>query len=165
MTARATRRFIMRWSWSKAERNRRLARATGVSLGSNPWHHHRCDYFGPDAGCGFLASGTRNCVWQCWHLTSFPRTSSVTLRNFRQRRFGQISWTVIPGISRLLSADASSNVYLIGEKSVGVINLESTLETSTPSFSDSALAFCQSVSSENSFHAFSRASRLGYAKM
>ena len=38
-----------------------------------------------------LASGTRNIVWQCWHFTSFPRTSSGTDRIFRQRRLGQIS--------------------------------------------------------------------------
>src|SRR4029079_15828413 len=42
------------------------------------------------AGSGFLGwvSGTRNMVWQCWHLTRRPRTSSGTDRNFRQRRFG-----------------------------------------------------------------------------
>src|SRR5687767_12264558 len=42
-------------------------------------------------------SGTRNIVWQNWHLTSFPRTSSGTERIFRQRRLGQINWQ---GIAR-----------------------------------------------------------------
>ena len=40
---------------------------------------------------GRLASGTRNIVWQCWHLTSFPRTSSGTERIFRHLMFGQIN--------------------------------------------------------------------------
>jgi hypothetical protein len=47
---------------------------------------------GAAAGTGcFLASGTRKFVWQYWHLTSFPRTSSGTIRIFRQRRLGQIN--------------------------------------------------------------------------
>ena len=44
------------------------------------------------AAAGFFdESGTRNSVWQLWHFTSFPRTSSGTERNLRQRRFGQIN--------------------------------------------------------------------------
>jgi hypothetical protein len=42
------------------------------------------------AVAGFM-SGTRNIVWQCWHFTNFPRTSSGTERIFRQRKFGQMS--------------------------------------------------------------------------
>src|SRR5436305_12430845 len=66
-------------------------------------HPGQCDELwdlaaGDTAG-GFLPSGTRNIVWQYWHLTSFPRTSSGTERILRQRRFGQMSWH---GIKRTL---------------------------------------------------------------
>ena len=40
-------------------------------------------------------SGTRTIVWQCWHLTVFPRTSSGTESTFRQRRFGHKSMTAM----------------------------------------------------------------------
>ena len=122
-------------------------------------------HFCPVVVCGFRAAGTRNWVWQCWHFTTLPRSSSMTLRNLRQRRFGQINWTVIRSLSRLLSVDTLLIIHLIGEKSVGVINFESTFATRLPSFSDSALAAFQSASSTKSFHAFSRASLLGYARM
>src|SRR5687767_9879284 len=69
----------------------RLAALLAGRLGSGEEGH----FDGPDevaAGTGFLAdSGTRNSVWQLWHLTSFPRTSSGTDRNFRHRRLGQIN--------------------------------------------------------------------------
>src|SRR5688500_20012508 len=54
-------------------------------------------------GCG-RGCGTRNIVWQCWHLISFPRTSSGTERILRQRRFGQMSWTGIDDTPETLSA-------------------------------------------------------------
>ena len=43
------------------------------------------------AGVGVLEPGTRNCVWQCWHLTILPRTSSGTTSSLRHLRLGQIS--------------------------------------------------------------------------
>jgi len=54
--------------------------------------HRTCGHFPVlPAISGFRSMpGTRNGVWQCWHFTSFPRTSSGTERNLRQRRFGQI---------------------------------------------------------------------------
>src|SRR5437016_6158469 len=47
------------------------------------------------AGDAVLGAGTRNCVWQCWHLTILPRTSSGTTSSLRHLRLGQISWTAI----------------------------------------------------------------------
>src|SRR2546421_6130684 len=47
------------------------------------------------AGAGVLEPGTRNWVWQCWHLTILPRTSSGTTSSLRHLRLGQISWTAI----------------------------------------------------------------------
>src|SRR4051812_21916678 len=47
------------------------------------------------AGVGVLDSGTRNWVWQCWHLTILPRTSAGTTSSLRHLRLGQISWTAI----------------------------------------------------------------------
>lgn len=44
----------------------------------------------PEAA-GLRASGTRKLVWQNWHLTSLPRTSSGTDSILRQRRLGQIN--------------------------------------------------------------------------
>ena len=52
--------------------------------------------------CFFPASGTRNMVWQCWHLTSLPRTSSETVNSRRHRRFGQSSWTGIYGLPSII---------------------------------------------------------------
>lgn len=57
-----------------------------------------------EAGSGFFASGTRSRVWQCWHRTSFPRTSSGTVRNFRQVRLGQSNCTGIAASPPRLSA-------------------------------------------------------------
>ncbi len=55
------------------------------------------DYLVSSIGCSAVDAfeGTRNTVWQCWHFTSLPRTSSGTDRNFRHRRFGQIIWTAM----------------------------------------------------------------------
>src|SRR5688500_12280199 len=44
------------------------------------------------AWLGRFVSGTRNIVWQNWHFTRRPRTSSGTDRIFRQRRLGQLNW-------------------------------------------------------------------------
>lgn len=52
--------------------------------------------------CFFPASGTRNMVWQCWHLTSLPRTSSETVNSRRHRRLGQSSWTGIYGLPSII---------------------------------------------------------------
>src|SRR2546423_14249074 len=57
-----------------------------------------------------FASGPRNIVWQCWHFTSLPRTSSGTERILRQRRFGQMSWQGIAGVSDDLSVRQSEGL-------------------------------------------------------
>lgn len=60
------------------------------------------DGAGAAATCFLDDSGTRSIVWQCWHLTSLPRTSSDTLSSRRHRRLGQSSWTGIYGLPSII---------------------------------------------------------------
>jgi hypothetical protein len=67
----------------------------GIRINGSEQSHPTAAYFPGVAAAGVsplaAASGTRKLVWQFWHFTSLPRTSSGTDRNLRHRRLGQIN--------------------------------------------------------------------------
>jgi serine/threonine protein kinase len=72
---------------------------------------------------------------------------------------------LIPNAGDRQSRSARRTAYLIGEKSVGLMNIRSTFVTSRPSRCDSSTTVFHSGSSLNTFQDLSASSRFGCARI
>jgi hypothetical protein len=124
----------------------------GVSLRSAP-----CDdvcvaaVYGLDSGPG--------------HHGDHRRRADVQRNGSWEREAETVLLRLIPNAGDRQSRSARRTAYLIGEKSVGLMNIRSTFVTSRPSRCDSSTTVFHSGSSLNTFQDLSASSRFGCARI
>ncbi len=151
-TPRSTRgRAVSPRQLSSEARHRRERRPT-LSLRSAP-----CDdvcvaaVYGLDSGPG--------------HHGDHRRCADVQRNGPWEREAETVLLRLTPNAGDRQSRSARRTAYLIGEKSVGLMNIRSTFVTSRPSRCDSSTTVFHSGSSLNTFQDLSASSRFGCARI